>query len=237
VLLARARRLLADLTALETLAESLLTDWESDLRIVVDAAFPRALLVNILRDLQRSCPATRLQLTDAVLSGGTEAIVAGNADVVVTSRIPAGHLGEVLLDIEFVAVAHPSHPLFATARERNGPLITDDLARHVQSVVRDSGHDAPRDEGWLGAERRYTVGSLDASIALVTGGLAFAWLPEDEVRHLLQTDKLRVLPLAAGGRRRMPLSVVLVHPETAGRAARAAVAAFGAAARAQAVGA
>jgi len=234
VLLARARRLLADLDDLETLAASLLTDWESDLRVVVDAAFPRSLLVNILRELQQSCPSTRLQLADAVLSGGTEAIAAGSADVVVTSRVPGGHLGEWLLDIEFIAVAHPQHPLFATARERNSPLTTDDLARHVQSVVRDSGHDAPRDEGWLGAERRYTVGSLEASIALVTGGLAFAWLPEDEIRQLLKTDKLRELPLAAGGRRRMPLSVVLVHAETAGRAARAAVAAFTAAAGAAA---
>ncbi|MEP7313364.1 MAG: LysR family transcriptional regulator [Pseudomonadota bacterium] len=226
VLLGRARRLLADMHSLEALAQSLLTDWEADLRLVVDAAFPRALLVNILRELQHSCPATRVQLADAILSGGAEAIAAGTADVVITSRVPAGHLGEWLLDIDFIAVAQPEHPLFASARERGAALTTDDLTRHAQSVVRDSGHDAPRDEGWLGAELRYTVGSLEASVALVTGGLAFAWLPAGEIHDLLQADKLRELPLAAGGRRRMSLSIVLVHSDIAGRAARAAVDAF-----------
>src|ERR1700761_5591389 len=54
-LLSRARGVLNDLGALELLARSLKGGWESELRLVVDAAFPRAMLLNIVAQLQASC--------------------------------------------------------------------------------------------------------------------------------------------------------------------------------------
>ena len=45
-------------------------------------------------------------------------------------------------------------------------LSVDDLVLHTQVVVRDSGRQ-PRDEGWLGAQHRWTVASLEASHAAV----------------------------------------------------------------------
>jgi DNA-binding transcriptional LysR family regulator len=163
-----------------------------------------------------------MQLSDAVLSGAEEAITANTADVVVSTRIPPGHLGEFLMDVRFVAVARPAHPLFALDRA----LTSADLVRHVQVVVRDSGTQNPRDDGWLGAERRCTVSSMEASLATVLAGLAFAWLPEHLVADALKSSTLRALPLEAGSHRNVPLHLVLVHPEIAGPAARAAVECF-----------
>ena len=105
---------------------------------MVDAAFPRSRLLDIVAELQQSCPSTQIQLADAVLSGAEEAITDGGADMVVTSRVPAGFLGDWLLDVNFVAVARPDQRLFQLGRE----LTTDDLVRHVQAVVRDSGTSA-----------------------------------------------------------------------------------------------
>lgn len=221
-LLKRARSLVRDLETLEGLAHGLKQGWEPELRIAADAAFPRARLLGIVAELQRLCPHTQLQFSEAVLSGAEEAIVDGTADVVVTTRIPEGHLGEWLLNIEFVAVAAPGHPLLALDRT----LSTDDLARHVQAVVRDSGTRRPRDEGWLGAERRCTVSSLDASLAAVQAGLAFAWLPAHLVAEAIEQGRLRRLPLALGSSRSMPLYLVLARPELAGPAARATVECF-----------
>src|SRR6185312_1312326 len=64
VLLKRARPLLQDLAALESLARQLKQGWESELRLVVDAAFPRERLLRIIAELQRLCPETQLQLGD-----------------------------------------------------------------------------------------------------------------------------------------------------------------------------
>jgi DNA-binding transcriptional LysR family regulator len=221
-LLARGRALVKDLDTLELLASSLKQGWESELKLVVDAAFPRARLLGVIAELQTSCPTTQIQLADVVLSGAEEAIIGGDADIVVTSRVPPGNLSDWLLDVTFVAVAHPNHPLFRLDRE----LTADDLVRHVQAVVRDSGTLQPRDEGWLGAERRFTVSSMEASLATIMAGLAYAWLPEHMLEEPLHSGALRRLPLVTGAARNVSLHIVLVHANQLGPAARAAAAAF-----------
>jgi DNA-binding transcriptional LysR family regulator len=222
VLLKRSRSVLADLAKLELLARSLQQGWEPELKLVVDAAFPRDRLLSIVGELQQLCPNTQMQLSDAVLSGAEDAIADGTADVVVTTRVPSGHLGDWLLDVTFVAVARSGHALFSVDRA----LTLEDLTRHVQVVVRDSGVKHPRDEGWLGAELRYTVSSVEASLATVEAGLAYAWLPEHLIRGALDRGVIRRLPLVAGGARNVPLSLVVVNADLAGPAARAAVEAF-----------
>jgi DNA-binding transcriptional LysR family regulator len=221
-LLGRARSLLRDLDTLEAVALSLKQGWEPELKLVVDAAFPRAQLFAIVADLQRACPSTDIQLADAVLSGAEEAIAERRADVVVSSRVPSGFLGDRLLDVEFIAVAQSDHPLLRMDRT----LTLDDLTRHVQAVVRDSGSAQRRDEGWLGAEHRYTVSSMESSVGLVLAGLAYAWLPEHMLANYLRDGILRRIPLAGGGSRTVTLHIVMVRPELAGPAATAAVAMF-----------
>jgi len=221
-LLRRARPLLQDLATLEELAASLDQGWESQLKLVVDVAFPRERLLRVVSELGTVCPHTPLQLADAVLSGAEEAITAQRADVVVTSRVPAGFLGDFLMEVPFLAVAHPGHALHAQRRT----LSASDLAHHTQVVVRDSGVQQSRDEGWLGAERRFTVSSLEASLAMVTAGLAFAWLPEHLVAPAIAAGTARALPLLTGATRHVSLYLVLVHAQVAGPAAREAARSF-----------
>jgi DNA-binding transcriptional LysR family regulator len=215
-LLKRARSVLSGLETVEQLAQVLKKGWESQLRLVVDAAFPRGRLLQIVSEAQGLCPDTQLQLEDAVLSGAEEAIVDAAADVVVTTSVPPGVLGNWLMDVTFVAVASPSHALLKAGRE----LSAADLAPHTQAVVRDSGRRHPRDSGWLGSNTRCTVTSVETSLALVRAGLAFAWLPEHLVEEPLRNGELHRLPLTIGGTRRIPLYLVLVKPELAGPAAQ-----------------
>jgi DNA-binding transcriptional LysR family regulator len=221
-LLKRARPLLQEIEALERLARSLKQGWESQLRLVVDAAFPRERLLRIVGELRQLCPNTEINLSDAVLSGAEEVIETGAADLVVTTHVPAQFIGEHLLDVDFVAVARPGHALLQLER----PLGLPDLSHHVQIVVRDSGSRAPRDEGWLGAERRCTVSSPEASLAMIEAGLGFGWLPEHLIAASLANGRLRRLPLQAGATRKLSLQLVLVQPEPVGPAARAAVECF-----------
>jgi DNA-binding transcriptional LysR family regulator len=221
-LLVRARSLIKDLGTLESLARSLKKGWESELTLIVDAAFPRSRLLNIIAELQSSCPSTQIQLSDVVLSGAEQAILEKVGDLVITSRVPPGYLGDWLLDVNFVAVARPDHALLRLGRE----LSSDDLVRHVQAVVRDSGTSHPRDEGWLGSEHRFTVSSMDASLATILAGLAYAWLPEHMLDEHLRDGSLQRLPLIAGASRKVSLHIVPLHPQALGPAALAAVDAF-----------
>jgi DNA-binding transcriptional LysR family regulator len=221
-LLRRARSLLRDAETLEQLAAKLKQGWEAQLRLVVDVAFPRERLLQVIGELQAMCPDTQLQLADAVLSGAEDAIEQHSADVVLSTRVPQGYLGDFLMSVPFIAVASPDHPLFAL----QDPLTVDDLARHVHVVVRDSGQRNPRDEGWLGEDRRCTVSSLEASLSTVVAGLGYAWLPDHLVDQPLRAGKVRALPLAIGGTRSLSLYLVVVRPELAGPATRAAVECF-----------
>jgi DNA-binding transcriptional LysR family regulator len=221
-LLTRARSLLQEMQSLELLAKSLKRGWEAELTVVVDAAFPRARLLQIIAEWQTRCPNTQLQLADAVLSGAEEAILDGSADVVVSSRVPPGFLGDRLLEVEFVAVARPDHTLFKLQRN----LSVNDLVQQVQAVVRDSGSLHPRDEGWLGSQRRFTVSSMEAALATVMAGLAYAWLPQHLLEEHLSRGLLERLPLDTGATRNVSLYIVLARPDSAGPAARAALDAF-----------
>jgi DNA-binding transcriptional LysR family regulator len=221
-LLSRARPLVRDLDTVESLARSLKQGWEPELNLVVDAAFPRTGLLRIVAELQRTCPTTQIRLSDVVLSGAEDAILQGLGDVVITSRVPPGFLGDRLLDVTFLAVARSDHALFRVDHE----LTTEDLVSHVQAVVRDSGTIRPRDEGWLGAERRFTVSSMEASLATVLAGLAYAWLPEHMLTESLRDGTVRRLPLAFGAARSVALQIFAAHRKVLGPAAQAAVAAF-----------
>lgn len=57
----------------------------------------------------------------------------------------------------------------------------------------------PRDHGWLGAEQRWTVGSLATAATFVGNGLGFAWLPRHIIERELQSGQLKPLPLSQGG--------------------------------------
>src|SRR5689334_19146646 len=74
-LLKRARAVLRDLGAVETFAQVLKRGWEPELKLVVDAAFPRARLLSIIQEIRATCADTQIQLEDAVLSGAEEAIL------------------------------------------------------------------------------------------------------------------------------------------------------------------
>lgn len=220
-LLERARTVLRDLAAVESFAQVLKRGWEPELRLVVDAAFPRPRLLSIVQELRATCADTQIQLEDAVLSGAEEAILDASADVVVSTIVPPGALGSWLMDVTFVAVASKTHPL-----SQLDQLTAAELEKHTQSVVRDSGRRNPRDSGWLGGNTRCTVTSVEASLALVRAGIAYAWLPAHLVVSDVATGELRALPLATGGTRKLPLYLVLVRPALAGPAAHAVMESF-----------
>jgi DNA-binding transcriptional LysR family regulator len=217
-LLRRSRNVVDQFNRLESLARSIQQGWESQLQLVVDAAFPQERLFQMLHELKHSCPQTTISVADAVLSGAEEAITHREADLVVTSRVPTGVLGDWLLDVPMVAVAAATHPL-----QHLGTLTLDDLVAHTQVVVRDSGREHPRDEGWLGAQHRWTVSGPEASLAAIRAGLAYAWMPAHRIQSLIANGELKPLSLQSGATRKLSLYAVLVKGEAAGPAARLAL--------------
>jgi len=213
-LLRKARELLGASFQLEQLAQSLSEGWEPQVGIAVDSLFPVELLVQVLRDFEPWSRNTRLNLEETVLSGSADALIEDRVDLAITSHVPPGFLGDALMDIEFVAVAHPCHPLHALGRE----LEIDDLSRNLHIVVRDSGSLTPRDNSWLTGGQRWSVTNPLTRMEMICNGLGFGWLAEHKMQAQLAEGLLKPLPLRAGQRRRLSLSLIVAHPEAAGPA-------------------
>ena len=215
-LLHDARSLLDAAFRLERRARSLREGWEPEVRLAVDGLCPTAPLLEALAEFAARCPVTRVQLHEEILSGAEEALLRGEVDLAVVNRVPPGFLGDQIAEAEFVAVAVAGHPL----HQRDAPLTVNDLSAFTQVVVRDSGARQPRDEGWLSAARRWTVGNPETALAMVRAGLAFAWLPRHRIRELLAAGTLIPLPLASGGSYRSALHLVVADEAGAGPATR-----------------
>lgn len=194
VLLSRARQVLADAQALESLAHQMRQGWEAEIRLVVDAAFPSEILVEALKAFAPQGHGTRVLLDEVVLSGAIEALQSGNADLVIGNELSTGYITDRLIDIDFIAVAHPEHPLHQLDRI----LTMRDLQKQMQVVIKDSGQAAPQDFGWLGAEQRWTVSSINKAITTISAGLGYGWLPQHRIDELLTRKQLKRLPLKTG---------------------------------------
>jgi len=217
LLLRRARQLLENAAALEDVAGRLAEGLEAEVVLAVDQIFPPDALARALEDFSARYPHVRVQLHETVLNGGNEMLYDGSADLVVSGLSAQGFLGEPLVRVHFLAVAHASHPLLQLGR----PLDLRDLEQHRQIVVRDSALRDAMDAGWLKAEQRWTVSHLQTSIDMLERGLGFAWIPETRLRQPLAEGRLVRLPLAAGSSREYPVQLIHRDRDRAGPATHA----------------
>jgi DNA-binding transcriptional LysR family regulator len=193
-LLTRAQHLLQMAQDIETFAASVEQGWEAEIRLVVDTAFPSDILMRSLKTFSMICPNTRVQLTEVVLSGAEDALNEHRAELVIGSTVPAGHLQDSLIELQFIAVAHPDHLLHQLERA----LTESDLSQQTQVVIRDSGKYAPQDIGWLNAENRWSVSSIEKAINAISAGLGFGWLPQRSIQQQLNSHQLKALKLRNG---------------------------------------
>ena len=187
----RAQYLISEANKIEHVGKNLASGVESELRIAVDSIFPSENLYAVLEPIFKSHPETRLELVETVLSGARELLEKGEVDIAIGGQPLKGGWNQPLMDVEFVAVAAPSHPLQKAGRK----LTYEDLKTYRQIVVRDSARDVAADSGWLEAEQRWTVSNLSTSIKLIRDGHGFAWLPMTLIEKHLDDGSLKRLPM------------------------------------------
>ncbi|MFO7603509.1 MAG: LysR family transcriptional regulator [Gammaproteobacteria bacterium] len=194
VILQRARQLLLESGELEELAHHLQAGREAEIQLVVDAALPRAVLFKALKNFACDNQGTRVQLREVILSGADDLLNAGEADIAVAAQVPKGFLGDKLMEVDFIAVAHPDHPLHQIA----APLTLYDLRTSMQVVIRDSGLHHQQDVGWLDSEHRWTVTSIEAAAHAIQEGLGFGWIPRHHIEAALKDGTLKPLAIETG---------------------------------------
>jgi DNA-binding transcriptional LysR family regulator len=217
VLYRRAKALVEEAEALERASAHLAAGWEAELRLAVDIVFPTWLLLQCFARFAAERPETRIQLYETVLGGTEEALIERRVDLAIGAHVPSGFLGDALMRERFIAVAHPDHPLHRLGRA----LTYQDLRKHRQLVIRDSGIQRTRESGaWLGAEQRWTLSHKATSIVAACLGLGFAWYPEHIIRSEMERGLLKPLPLREGAERFVELYLIFPDRDYAGPGAQ-----------------
>lgn len=212
VMLRRSRLLSKSVEDLEELAKSINQKWEPEINIAVELAFPDTYLTPILKEFYPLCRGSRLNIIDTVLTGTEELINEGWADIALTASIPKGFLYEPILNVNFVPVANPQHPL----AQSNEEIDPNELVQHMQIVIKDTAKSPIEKQGWLKAEERWTVSQFETAIKFLKQGLGFCWLPVHDIEKYVENGELVQLNIKGSSFRSITMSLVNSHSDRMG---------------------
>jgi DNA-binding transcriptional LysR family regulator len=215
VLYVRGKSLVEEAARLEQAAEALSAGWEAEIRLAVEVPFPTWLLLKCLAEFGEEHPQTRIELYETVLEGNVEALTEGRVDFAIGPTIPAGFVGEAVMNVRFVLAAAPSHPLHRLGR----PIVPADLKPHRHLIIRDTGSRRVRATSVI-ATQRWTVSNKATSIRAAIMGLGFAWFPEDSIREELDAGQLAPLPMREGTERYAMMYLIHGGGDRLGKGAR-----------------
>jgi DNA-binding transcriptional LysR family regulator len=204
-LLERSRHLIKEALEIEVLAENLRKGWRSEVHLVVDHNFPTRLLMLSLREFSLLDYNIKVCLSEATLPEIEKALIERTADLAISCQVPPGFMGNPLIELENVAVAHPDHSLFRLQRT----ITAADLERQVQVAICSSKEPAYRNSHTLRYVQRWNVNSFDTAVEALRERLGYAWLPTHRVQKWLDQGKLAILPLEE--ERAYKMHLYLIH--------------------------
>ncbi|WP_371193336.1 LysR family transcriptional regulator [Glaciecola sp. SC05] len=212
VMLRRSRDLTQNVQSLELLAHNIHQDWEPEIVLAVDLAYPRDALFPVLEAFLPESRGSRLKIKDTVLTGTDDAILKHQADLAINMNIPRGYLGEALCHVEFVLVCHPQHAL----AQVNGHIDPSELAQQLQLVIADTSDKPEEKQGWLKSENRWTVSQFDTAIDLLHQNIGFCWLPLHKVKDQIEQGLLTRLLVKGSEFKQMTAFLICPTPDDKG---------------------
>lgn len=177
-LLDGGRPLLEAATQLERRTRQVASGWEAELRIAVDALIPAEHLFPLIEAFYAAGHTTEIRLSNEVLAGCWDALLAGRADLAVGAPgdMPAGggiHT-EALGSVAFAFAIAPDHPL---AREAE-PLPSAQIRRYRAVVLADTTRAlTARSVGLLSGQATLVVATVESKVAAQAAGLGVGYLP------------------------------------------------------------
>lgn len=201
-MLRQVQPLLTSFRQLESRAQGLRAGARTSLSLIVDAVFPKKLLFAALKDFQRCYPEAQVHVSEVLRSESEKSLQRKEADLyVIALRQDAAAVGSFLMNLDFVAVAPPEHPL----HRLDGPLSAAQLEQYPLVAIAD--RTLQRTPMWR-TRSLWSFSTVEAAIEAVCHGVGYGWLPLEKIRGLLDRGELQRLPVATQQVRQTPLYLV-----------------------------
>jgi DNA-binding transcriptional LysR family regulator len=209
LLLERSRHLIREALELEEFAEQIGRGNDVNIRLVADHHFPDELLMSAMREFLLRGSMVNMSLNHMNVNLAGQLLLNKTADLVICDQVPSGFLGDPLLDVEYIAVAHRDHALFKLAR----PVCADDLERMVHVSISSTLESNRLRNTHCSSKQalHWQVSSVDSAIAALQEGIGYAWLARHHVAKFLEQGSLRELPLNQGRTSRTTFYLVRNH--------------------------
>jgi DNA-binding transcriptional LysR family regulator len=223
-LLAHARLVTDDVDDFKAKARAMREGLEPELSVVMDVMYPMDRLTRAAVHSRETYPHTPLRLYVESLGGVVRPVLDRTCSIGVIGSLPVVPdelQSEPLLNVPFVTVVSPSHPL---AKSR-GVASASAIGKHVQMVLTDrTTLTEGRDFGVL-SPLTWRLADLGAKLAFLKAGLGWGHMPLHMVSADLESRalvKIRVEGVPAMPS--MPMRVVFRKDALPGPAARAFIA-------------
>ncbi|MDR3413752.1 MAG: LysR family transcriptional regulator [Formivibrio sp.] len=202
LMLAQSQPLVANFLRLESHAQGLKAGERTSLSLIVDSVFPKNLLFGGLKIFQQQFPHVLVHVSEVLRSESEQSLARKDADLYIIALSPEiAVVGNFLMDIDFVAVAHSDYPLHLL----ESPLSTVQLDQYPLVVIADR---ALQRTQMHRMNSMWSFSTFEAAIEAICHGVGYGWLPRERIRHLLESGVLKRLQVASQQVRKTPLYLV-----------------------------
>ena len=204
-LLYEARAVGSHMDSFKAHAHSMREGLEPEVSVVVDVMYPMAGLIRAAGSSRKAYPHTPLRLYVEALGGVVQPVLNGTCRIGIVGSLPTVPeelQSESLLDVPFVTVASPEHPL---AKVR-GVISKEALEEQVQLVLTDrTALTEGRNFGVL-SPTTWRLADLGAKHAFLRAGFGWGHMPLHMVEEDLKRKRLVTIAVA-GLNPKMPFSM------------------------------
>jgi len=196
VIYGKAKSMLSRADELAGIAAHFAQGEETEISLALSAIAPVEQVVDVIKQLSESAPATRMRLQIENMGGTLERLLEKSVDFAIAERyMPVDHTEEVrLTSTEMISVISPDFPLAS----RRHAIRAADLDRYVQVVVRDTSRNSPKQSaGLLEGASQWLVNDFDMKKRMILSGGGWGRMPRHRIAEELADGRL--LPLSGQG--------------------------------------
>jgi DNA-binding transcriptional LysR family regulator len=221
-LLADARQIISSAENLRAHAESIASEVEPELSLVVDGVLPEDALRASLRALNNEFPHLPVTLFTEGLGGAEQRLRDRVARLGIFSPLPTGSssdlIGEFLASNPMVPVVAADHPL----AQESSPLTREVIERYVQLVLTDRTPLSAGIQGNVLGRRIWRFADMSTRLQYLLDCFGWCYMPAHLVGAHIAAGRLKRLDIAEHRGREFALSLHVMHERSRppGRAGR-----------------